>query len=58
MKCPTCHAWCMTKETRQNPDGTTSRRYECANLHRFNTHEVPVPPKPKKEPKNAAPKPK
>jgi len=47
MICPTCNAWTRTLETREKFDGTTRRRYECANLHRFHTTEsvviVPVP---------------
>lgn len=45
MKCPTCKAWVSVKETRQKADGTTYRRYECANLHRFTTTERVIPPK-------------
>jgi len=39
MKCPTCNAWAIVKETRPRPDGSTRRRYECANLHRWSTVE-------------------
>jgi transcriptional regulator NrdR family protein len=39
MKCPDCKAWTEVKETRKRLDGTTYRRYECANLHRFTTRE-------------------
>ena len=39
MICPTCNAWTRTLETRDKFDGTIHRRYECANLHRFNTTE-------------------
>jgi transcriptional regulator NrdR family protein len=42
MKCPDCKAWTEVKETRQKKDGTTYRRYQCANLHRFSTHEAPT----------------
>lgn len=45
MKCPTCKAWTAVKETRQKPDGTAYRRYECANLHRFSTSERVIPAK-------------
>ena len=37
MKCPTCGAWSMTKDTRG-----TRRRRECANGHRFSTEEITV----------------
>ncbi len=40
MKCPDCKSWASVLETRDRQDGTTYRRYECANLHRFTTHEV------------------
>jgi transcriptional regulator NrdR family protein len=39
MKCPVCGTWTLVKQTRQRPDNTTHRRYECANLHRFVTTE-------------------
>lgn len=39
MKCPACNAWTRVLETRARTDGTTRRRYECANLHRFTTEE-------------------
>lgn len=39
MKCPVCTAWAEVKETRARNDGSRRRRYECANLHRFNTDE-------------------
>lgn len=39
MKCPTCDAWTHVKQTRQRMDGSTYRRYECANHHRFTTTE-------------------
>lgn len=42
MKCPDCKAWAVVKDTRQKVNGSTYRRYECANLHRFSTREVPV----------------
>lgn len=40
MRCPICQTWVQVKETRQRPDNTTHRRYECANLHRFVTTEL------------------
>jgi len=40
MKCPVCEAWTSVKETRtRKTDGVVTRRYECANLHRFSTEE-------------------
>lgn len=39
MKCPQCQAWAKVLDTRPRKDGTTHRRYECANLHRFSTRE-------------------
>ena len=39
MICPTCKAWTQVLETRQRPDNSTYRRYECANGHRFTTNE-------------------
>jgi len=51
MKCPVCQTWVLVKESRQRPDNTMYRRYECANLHRFVTTEQVVrviePRKPK-----------
>ena len=38
MKCPTCGAWSLVKDTRQLK-GYTTRRRECANTHRFTTRE-------------------
>ena len=38
-KCPRCNVWADVLETRARPDGTTRRRYQCANLHRFTTIE-------------------
>lgn len=35
MKCPTCKAWTKVLRTKG-----ALRRRECANLHRFTTHEV------------------
>jgi transcriptional regulator NrdR family protein len=46
MKCPTCGTWTEVLETRtRKTDGTTTRRYQCAKLHRFTTEEKPVQPK-------------
>jgi transcriptional regulator NrdR family protein len=42
MKCLVCGTWTLVKQTRQRPDNTTHRRYECANLHRFTTLETVV----------------
>lgn len=39
MKCPTCNAWVLAIETRQRPDQSVRRRYQCANEHRFSTVE-------------------
>ena len=39
MRCPTCGAWVLVKETRQRNNNTTLRRYLCANDHPFNTEE-------------------
>jgi transcriptional regulator NrdR family protein len=39
MRCPVCQTWVQVKETRQRPENTVYRRYECANLHRFVTSE-------------------
>jgi transcriptional regulator NrdR family protein len=40
MKCPVCGTWTTVKETRtRKTDGVVTRRYECANLHRFSTEE-------------------
>ena len=39
MKCPQCNAPAIVKATRAQPDNTVRRRYECFNLHRFNTME-------------------
>ena len=43
MKCPTCGAWSLVKETRQSPTFGQTRRRECANEHRFTTQEVIIP---------------
>lgn len=37
VKCPECNAWTRVLESRN-----TYRRRECANLHRFWTHEALV----------------
>ena len=38
--CPVCSAWTSVKETRtRKTDGVVTRRYECANMHRFSTEE-------------------
>ena len=39
MICPTCRTWTQVLETRQRPDNSVYRRYECANGHRFTTNE-------------------
>ena len=40
MKCPQCGAWTLIKQTRTNVKGNVvTRRYECANMHRFSTEE-------------------
>lgn len=40
IKCPVCGTWTTVKETRtRKTDGVVTRRYECANLHRFSTEE-------------------
>ena len=42
MNCPECNGWCEVKETRQRANGSTYRRYVCANGHLFSTKEVVV----------------
>lgn len=42
MKCPFCKAWATVLETRTRSDGVMRRRYVCANIHRFTTHEIVV----------------
>ncbi|MDR6216190.1 transcriptional regulator NrdR family protein [Paracidovorax wautersii] len=37
--CPECGAWSEVLETRRRHTGVIARRHECANLHRFTTHE-------------------
>jgi transcriptional regulator NrdR family protein len=39
MKCPTCNTWTSVLESVLRRDGSRRRRYQCANLHRFNTEE-------------------
>ena len=39
MKCPTCNAWAVVKQMQPRDHNVTYRRYECGNLHRFNTYE-------------------
>lgn len=39
MLCPSCNAWTRVLETRQRPENSVYRRYECANTHRFVTME-------------------
>ena len=43
MKCPTCGAWSLVKQTKKSPTFGYTRRRECANEHRFTTQEVIVP---------------
>ena len=43
MKCPTCGAWTLVKQTTRSPTFGYTRRRECANEHRFTTQEVIVP---------------
>ena len=37
MICPKCGKNSKVLESRPNKDGSTKRRYECQNLHRFTT---------------------
>ena len=46
MKCPTCGAWSLVRETRTEKEGIRRRR-ECANSHIFYTQEVIVPTRPR-----------
>lgn len=39
MKCPRCGAWTEVLQTRTRQDGAKTRRYVCANEHRFTTLE-------------------
>ena len=43
MKCPTCGAWSLVKQTKKSPTVGYTRRRECANEHRFTTQEVVIP---------------
>jgi hypothetical protein len=43
MKCPECGTWTEVLESVLRKDGSRRRRYQCANLHRFNTEERIVP---------------
>ena len=45
MKCPTCGAWTLVKQTKTSPTFGHIRRRECANEHRFTTKEVAIPQK-------------
>lgn len=50
MNCPQCGAWTRVLETRTKVTNVVSRRYECANLHKFTTIESvkvqePKPPR-------------
>ena len=47
MRCPDCEKWTSVLETRTSAPLTVRRRYECANGHRFTTHETVVPTKKK-----------
>lgn len=40
MKCPLCGTWSTVLETRENSEGVTRRRRECANRHRFSSFEI------------------
>lgn len=40
MRCPTCDSWTSVLETREGDHGTTKRRRECANGHRFSSVEI------------------
>lgn len=39
MKCIHCGTWTFILETRRRKNGVCTRRYECANGHRFTTEE-------------------
>ena len=43
MKCPECGTWTEVLESVLRKDGSRRRRYQCANMHRFNTEERIVP---------------
>lgn len=40
MRCPTCDSWTEVLDTRPGEHGTTGRRRECANGHRFHSVEI------------------
>ena len=42
MKCPECGTWTEVLESVLRKDGSRRRRYQCANMHRFNTEEKVV----------------
>lgn len=42
MKCPQCGTWTEVLESVLRRDGSRRRRYQCANMHRFNTEEKVV----------------
>lgn len=46
MKCPDCDGETRVLETREKLNGTTRRRHECANGHRFTTSEALIDRKP------------
>lgn len=46
MICPECGSETRVLETRDKIDGTTRRRHECVNRHRFTTSESPIGRKP------------
>ena len=49
MNYPDCKAWASVLQTRQRKtDGATTRRYECANFHRFSTLEKVCKPQEQK----------
>ena len=51
MRCPDCGRRGLVLETRQRPDGTARRRYECSQGHRFTSLErINVKQPRKKEP--------
>ena len=40
MRCPECNVWAIVLQTRKRKtENVTTRRYECANGHRFSTIE-------------------
>ena len=43
-RCPECNVWTEVLDTRLKSDGSRRRRYQCGNLHRFNTEERVVGP--------------